>query len=212
MQYLIIFLVGLKSHLLISLLALLGLGFTGLILPIKRIIPITIILFFVLFFNIFTGHVITNYLLEHFGDKGEGMVVAISETSNIYNDQPVMKYEVMLKSDKQKPVTTYFLSDDFNIIHQKSWNEYVYPSPGIRFNVYYLKQYPRAFVIIANDDSDYARSLECYKDVEEISRLQNQLKMDPDNAEIKEKLNKMIEKNKTTLWKVNAVNDRRGQF
>jgi hypothetical protein len=194
MEYVIIFLVELKSSPIIGFwgLVILG-GIISIFFP-KRAVSIFVILFLGYLANIFMGHFVTNYLLERFGDKGEGMVVAIDNTSSTYNDQPVMKYEVMLKSDNQKPVSTYFLSSDFNIVHQKSWNEYVYPSTGIRFNVYYLKGYPRAFVIIADDGSDYAKGLESDQDLEEISRLQNQLKMDPDNDDIRNKLNNLLEK------------------
>jgi hypothetical protein len=117
------------------------------------------------------------------------MVVAGSQTSDIYNDQPVWRYDVMIKSGNEEPVSTYFLTSDFNIVHTESFNEYYYPAEGTRFNVWFLNKYPRAFVIIADDNSEYAKSLQRAKVIKEINRLKNQLKMDPKNAELSKKIN-----------------------
>lgn len=163
MEYVIMFLVLTRVHPIISFLAMICIGFLGAVLAAamnrRKLTPLAIILFPLYMINLFAGHFLTNVLLENFGEKGEGIVTSSNQTSNLYNDQPVWRYDVTLKSGNEEPISTYFLTSDFNIIHKESFNEYRYPSKGIRFNVWYLKKYPKAFVIIANDDSEYAKSL-----------------------------------------------------
>lgn len=192
MEYVIIFLVLTKSHPIISFLTMLCIGLLlvalAAVMKRRKLVYLAIPLFPLYMVNLFAGHFVTNALLEHFGEKGQGMVVASKQTSDLYNDQPVWRYDVMIKSGNEKPVSTYFLTSDFNIIHTDSFNEYRYPSEGTRFNVLYLKRYPKAFVIIADDDSEYAKNLRQYKRSEEINRLKNQLKMDPQNIELSKKI------------------------
>ncbi|MDS0527410.1 hypothetical protein NNC19_17095 [Clostridium sp. SHJSY1] len=162
MEYVIMLSVLMRAHPIISMLAMIFIGFAGAVLAAvtnrRKLSHFVIILFPLYMINLFAGHFLTNALLENYGEKGEGIVVSSNETSDLYNDQPVWRYDVMLKSGNEEPISTYFLTSDFNIIHKESFNEYRYPSKGIRFNVWYLKKYPKAFVIIANDDSEYAKS------------------------------------------------------
>lgn len=180
-----------KAHPIISFFAMMFIGllliFFAVVMNKSKLTHLAILLFPLYMFNLFAGHFVINPLLEHFGEKGEGMVVAIDQTSDLYNDQPVWQYDVMLKSGNEAPVSTYFLTSDFNIIHTDSFNEYYYPSEGVKFNVLYLKKYPKAFVIIADDDSEYAKSLRQDKRNQEINRLKNQLKMDPENVDLSKK-------------------------
>lgn len=197
MEYVIIFLVLTKTHPIISFFGMLCIGLLGAILAVAmnraKLTYLVILLFPLYMINLFAGHFVTNALLEHLGEKGEGMVVASNQTSDLYNDQYVWRYDVMLKSGNEEPISTYFLTSDFNIIHTESLNEYHYPTEGIRFNVWYLKKYPKAFVIIADDDSEYAKILRQDKASKEINRLKNQLKMDPQNTELNKKID-MLEK------------------
>lgn len=162
MEYLIMLLVYSKVHFIVSFLMMLFLCLLAVIFInimkggawincVFLLLPLYLI-------NIFAGHFVTNILLEHFGEKGEGVVINRSETSIIYNEERVWRYNVLLKGGSEE-IFTYFLTDEFNIIHKNSFNKYYYPTEGIKFNVYYLKKYPKAFVIIANDDSDYSKSL-----------------------------------------------------
>ncbi|MHC1684073.1 MAG: hypothetical protein AB6733_14150 [Clostridiaceae bacterium] len=200
MEYIIIFFVLLREHLILSLLSIFILiALSSIVVPKKfkkAALSFSVILLITHFINIFAGHFITNPLIEVFGEKGQGMVVDISDTSSTYNDETVRKYDVMIKPDSGETTSTYFLSSDFNIIHQKSFNEYYYPQTGIKFNLYYLKEYPKAFVIIANDDSEYCKWLQSIEDAKEISKLQNQLRMDPENTEIKARLDELLKKQK----------------
>lgn len=132
------------------------------------------------------------------GDSGEGMVVDISRTSDLYNDAPVFRYNVMIKSNAEEVVSTYFLTYDFNIVHKESFNKYNYPQIGVKFNVKFLKEYPKAFVIIADDNSDYSKALKRSKDSKEIASLKNQLKIDPNNPDIIKKLDEILKKHTDT--------------
>ncbi|EKQ57646.1 MULTISPECIES: hypothetical protein [unclassified Clostridium] len=163
MDNIIIFLIGLKTHPILTFLAIIILGlFIPVILPKKLKLPTFIcsfIIFSLCFLNFFAGHLLTNFLIDKFGVNGQGVVEDISQTSNLYNDEPVLRYNVNIKQNNNDTISTYCLTSDFNIAHTDSLNEYSFPQPGIKFNVRFIKEYPRAFVIIANDDSEYSKTL-----------------------------------------------------
>jgi hypothetical protein len=174
----------------------LGFGFLGvLLIPEKirnRYIELVITLFIIYIFSIFFGSFIINPFLEEYGEKGEGIIVDISQTSNMYNEQPVLRYNVIIKSADSKIYSTYFFSNDFNVSPSESWNSYAYPPAGKKFNVWYLKEKPRVFVIIANDDSEYCKWLNKIKIAKEINKLRYKLKMDQENIELKKQLESLL--------------------
>lgn len=217
MTYIVILLVALKSHLILSFLGCIVFGIVSQIIFPKQIrsalLKFSITFFVVIFLNIFLGHFLTNILIDNFGETGVGMVVSSSRTSDQYNNQTVYRYDVMIKpnSDDSNVVSTYFLSSDFNIVHKDSFNEYHYPSTGVKFNVKYIKNYPRAFVIIANDDSEYSKNLRVSKYSDEKSTIENQLKMDPENSDLKKKLddinNKISDSSSSTSTSSTEISD-----
>lgn len=195
MRYVAIFLVVLRDHPILSLLAIVLLGFSGGVLPQKwRKYQIAFVssLALIWFGNLFLGSFMRNLLIENYGAPGAAMVVKTTQTANQYNDQPVMRCDVMLKPQNAPAVLTHFMTWDFNVVHTGSWNGCTYPWEGVKFNVRYLPEYPRAFVIIANDHSEYSEQLRANKLAEEISSLQYQLKMDPQNAQVKAKLEELM--------------------
>lgn len=196
MIYITILLVILKSHPVLSILGCILFGIISQIIFPKKIklhlLKFSIAFFVIIIANIFVGHFLTNMLIDNLGEKGEAIIVDNSPTSNQYNNRTVYRYNVMIKpTNYSNVISTYFLSSDFNIIHNDSLNQYYYPSTGIKFNVKYIKAYPKAFVIIANDDSDYAKQLKINKYSTEKSTIENQLKMDPENSVLKEKLEEL---------------------
>ncbi|MBD7910612.1 NHL repeat-containing protein [Clostridium cibarium] len=199
MIYITILLVALKAHPVLSILGCILFGIISQIGFPKKVKPhllkFSIVFFVIIIANIFVGHFLTNMLIDNFGEKGEAMIVDNSKTSNQYNNESVYRYNVMIKpANDINTISTYFLSSDFNIIHNDSSNKYSYPSTGIKFNVKYIKSYPKAFVIIANDDSDYSKQLQLNKYSSEKSSIENQLKMDPENSDLKEKLEELDNK------------------
>ena len=147
------------------------------------------------FFSLFAGHLISNPLLLKYGDTGEAIIVAQTNTSKLYNESPVQRYDVMIKGTgpNAKPVSTFCESWDFNITPQPHPDGYSWPAQGKQFNVRYLTEYPRAFVIISNDNSEYSSGLKCDHNAKEIYRLRSQLKMDPDNRGYKRALANLLE-------------------
>lgn len=147
---------------------------------------IVIVLVFGFMVNLFAGHFASNWLLVRAGEAGTATVVSIEPTSSQYNDQPVMRYQVMIRPQHGGAIVqTYFETSDFNITPQPTEDGYVYPPPGRQFSVRYLPDFPRAFVILSNDDSPYGRGLRCQRSMEIQSKLRNQIAFDPQNAEFK---------------------------
>lgn len=120
------------------------------------------------------------------------MIVDISDTGNIFNDQEVMRYDVIIGTKALETIRTYFVTNDFNIVNSSSLNYYLYLLAGIKFNVKYLKDYPRAFVIIGNDDSEYSKWFKGIDKAKEINRLTNEFKIDPENEELKKKFEAIL--------------------
>lgn len=158
MDYLIIFLITLKAHPILSFIVLIALGLIApLFLPKKIKLPLfcgVFLIFSLCFVNVFMGHLLTNYLIDKFGDKGEGTVVDIIQTPNSFNYEPVLRYNVIINQNDKDMISTYCLTSDFNIDYTDSSNKPFSPEPGVKFNVKYIKNYPRAFVIIPKDTSD----------------------------------------------------------
>ncbi|WP_018610003.1 hypothetical protein [Uliginosibacterium gangwonense] len=149
-----------------------------------RGIPSVLVIGF--FANQFAGHFASNWLLATSGIAGSATVVSIESTSSMYNDQPVMRHQVMIRPQQGGAVIqTYFDTSDFNITPQPTEGGYVYPQQGSRFNVRYLPDFPRAVVVLSDDDSPYSRSLRCQHSMEVQNKLSNQLAFDPQNGEFK---------------------------
>ncbi|MFT8350672.1 hypothetical protein [Clostridium saccharoperbutylacetonicum] len=163
MEYLIILLITLRTHPIFSLLLIIALCIIALlILPLKFRLPIIsfMFIFFTLsFVNVFIGHFIINALLNNYGEKGQGVIVDTVQTSNYYNNEQVLRYDIIINTNENLEIPTYCLSSDFNIFNETSFNSYYYPKSGVKFNIKYLQDYPRAFLIIVNNDSEYSKGL-----------------------------------------------------
>lgn len=154
MDYLIIFLIFLKDHLIFSFLIIVSLGLIApLILPKKIRLPIfccAFIFFSICFINVFMGHILTNFLIDKFGTTAEGVVLDITKTSNSYNDAQLLRYDIMINPSNEDIIPTYCLTSDYNITYNDSSTKHTLLQPGVKLNVKYIKNYPRAFVIIAD--------------------------------------------------------------
>jgi hypothetical protein len=111
------------------------------------------------FLGAFFGTDIAARILHAFGEKGSATITGTYGTSTVYNNHDVVGYHVLLKTADGKVVETSFEDDDFNIYPPK--NSVVYPDVGDHFSVYYLRWFPKDFVIIDNDDSPWATALHC---------------------------------------------------
>jgi hypothetical protein len=128
------------------------------------IVPILAVL------NLIFGTSLAVRTVHAFGEKGTATITGTFGTSTQYNNHDVVGYDVLLKTADGKVVETSFEDDDFNIYPPK--NSVVYPDVGDHFSVYYLRSFPKDFVIIDNDDSPWATALHCRhlnKDVQEAN-------------------------------------------
>jgi hypothetical protein len=112
---------------------------------------------FILF--VLFGSWLTVPLIYRYGESGEGVVTGQYRTADFYNDEPVIGFNVIIRKADGGIVRTAFRSDSFNVYPPA--NRVRYPTAGARFNVRYLPDHPEDFVIVANDDSAWARSLRC---------------------------------------------------
>lgn len=122
------------------------------------------------FLNAFFGTDIAAYVMHDFGEKGTATITGNYDTSTVYNNHNVAGYHVLLKTADGRVVETSFEDDDFNIYPPK--NSVIYPGVGDHFSVYYLRGFPKDFVIVDNDDSPWANALRCRrlnKDMQEAN-------------------------------------------
>lgn len=115
--------------------------------------------FFFIFFNFFAGHYLNAVLIHWAGETGMAKITDSYATSTQYNRQNVYGHHMLIKTAEGKIIETSFAEDDFNVYPNQ--NSVTYPSVGSEFHVSYLKHFPTAFVIIANDDSPWANAQGC---------------------------------------------------
>ncbi|WP_158817121.1 hypothetical protein [Methylocapsa sp. S129] len=130
------------------------------------------------FLNIFFGPDLSAYVLYKRGETGSAQITGTFATSTQYNNHDVVGYNILIKTAEGKIVETSFEDDDFNLYPAP--DGFVYPQPGDQFNVRYLRTFPQDFVIVADDDSPWARRRKC--DGLRETLLEAKRKFDFDNA------------------------------
>jgi len=128
----------------------------------------------------FFGNGLANRLVHDHGVPGEAIATDTFATGHIYNEQRVYGFNVLIRTGGGRVVRTSFRTDSFNV--HPSRNQTRYPGPGARFNVRYLPDHPDAFVIIADDDSEWARSLRCGDLLQEVARAAQAANFAPGDA------------------------------
>lgn len=129
---------------------------------------------------VFFGSWLTNPLIYHNGETGEGVVTGEYSTASTYNNERVIGFDVVIRKADGGVVRTSFRSDSFNVY--PSANEVRYPSVGARFNVRYLPIHPEDFVIITDDSSAWARSLRCGDLLQEVAQAARASNFAPGDA------------------------------
>lgn len=139
-------------------------------------LPIAIASIFVLF--LFGSGLATNLVHDH-GVPGEATVTDRFDTADFHNDEPVSGFNVLLRTREGQVVRTSFRTDSFNVYPVR--NETRYPGPGVRFNVRYLPDHPEEFVIISDDDSEWARSLRCGEALRKVVQTERERSFAPND-------------------------------
>jgi hypothetical protein len=125
----------------------------------KYISPYYSIFIILALLNIFFGIDLAVGVVHMAGEEGKATISNSYNTGTRYNGHNVIGYNVLIKTAEGGVVETGFQDDDFNIYPPK--NRVVYPGINNKFNVYYLRWFPKDFIIIDNDDSSWAVSLRC---------------------------------------------------
>lgn len=137
--------------------------------------------FFFIFINFFVGHYINASLIHWAGEKGVAKITDSYDTGVQYNRHNVDGYHVLIRTPQGKIVETSFEDDDFNVYPYH--NTVTYPPVGIEFHVSYLKHFPTAFVIIANDDSPWANERHCIQLKNNYAEAMNKYSFDRSNLQ-----------------------------
>ena len=98
-------------------------------------------------------------LVYRFGDQAPATVTGTFATNDVYNNQNVVGYHVLIRPVDGNIVESRFRSDDFNVYPPH--NATRYPDTGDVFTVRYLRGYPGDFVIVSNDGSPWSNRLHC---------------------------------------------------
>lgn len=130
----------------------------------------------------FLGSWLMTPLIHHYGKTGEGVVTDQFRTADMYNGEPVIGFNILIRKADGGIVRTSFRSDSFNVY--PAANAVRYPTPGTRFNVRYLAVHPEDFVIVSNDDSDWARSLRCGDLLQDVARTAREASFAPEDRDL----------------------------
>ncbi len=130
--------------------------------------------------NLSCGTAIADALVYRFGAAGSAIVTGKYQTADVYNNQDVQGYNVLIGTADGKVVETGFETDDFNVYPSR--NATTYPDVGDVFTVRYLPNAPKTFVIVADDDSPWAQRLRCDALSQAVSDAANKMNFVPDNA------------------------------
>lgn len=128
---------------------------------------------------VFFGNGLATNLVHAHGVPGEAIVTDQFATADVHNEQRVFGFNVLIRTREGQVVRTSFRTDSFNVYPYR--NQTRYPGPGVRFNVRYLPDHPQAFVIIADDDSQWARSLRCGESLQRIAQTTREASFAPGN-------------------------------
>lgn len=149
------------------------------------------------------GSEFANKLIYDHGQFGEGIVIEKNETGDMYNQEPVYRYETLIKTIKGETVQTIFDSDDFNL-YPDSDNASRYPDVGLPFTVKHLEENPRVFIIITDDKSSYVTDLRCSELLKKLKAAKSKLEFSPNDEAFKNQYQKY---NKAYLSGECAKND-----
>lgn len=135
--------------------------------------------------NIIWGPSFNNRFLHRNGQEADAVVTSIEQTNNSYNDQPVMRYHVVLRTADGQSAKSTFASDDFNV-YPNPYDGFSYPGVNEPFRIRYIPGAEKNFVIIGDGGSVYATRLRCNELRIDLSAAQQQYKFDQQNREFRQ--------------------------
>lgn len=91
---------------------------------------------------------------------GRSVLLSVNETNRTHNERRVMESRVLLQREGGTTAETSFLSTSGIFVPSLDVNAPL-PRPGVGFRVRHLPNYPDAFLILTDDDSDYLHEMRC---------------------------------------------------
>jgi hypothetical protein len=111
------------------------------------------------FVNLIDGPDLVVGLIYRFGTPAPATVTGTFPTNDVYNNQDVVGFNVLIDLAGGSVAETSFRNDDFNVYPPR--NETRYPDQGDIFTVRYLSGHPDDFIIVRGDGSPWANRLHC---------------------------------------------------
>ncbi|WP_435624140.1 hypothetical protein [Flagellimonas sp.] len=143
-------------------------------------------------FVFFFGSNFTNKQIYKYGELGEGVIIERNATDDLYNEEPILQYKLLIKTKTGETLETSFKSHDFNL-YPDSAGVFDYPANGVAFNVRYLNKKPSAFIIITDDNSKYAKQLQCAEKLKMLNKAKSKHDFEPANPDYKKEYEKAID-------------------
>jgi hypothetical protein len=121
--------------------------------------------------------------MGHFADA---RIINKEMTSSINNNEPVILFNIMYKTNAGEMIETAFYSTDGNFYPPTG--SVSYPEPGETFRVAYLPSFPDVFVILTEAKSDYNKNMSCDDLKVELQKAVNRSDFEPDNQQYAQQL------------------------
>jgi hypothetical protein len=131
--------------------------------------------------NLIFGTGLMTILIYRFGAAGRATVTGSFATSTQYNNHNVRGHNVLIRTAGGGVIETSFRDDDFNVYPPH--NSVTYPGQGDEFSVRYVQNYPTDFIIVADDDSPWARGLRCADLQRDVAQAENKRRFAPDSPD-----------------------------
>lgn len=120
-------------------------------------------------------------LIYQYGESSQAKVVSSERTNFIRNEHRVQRYHVIYRDRQGQVIESYFDDDHFNVYPWR--NSPDYPRVGKDFNLKYLPELPRYFVILTDSTAEKCQAIR-----EQRAELILKLEFDANNAFYEEQL------------------------
>ncbi|MEK8131909.1 hypothetical protein WMW72_28770 [Paenibacillus filicis] len=122
--------------------------------------------------NIFFTHYLNSLFLNAAGTEGTAIMVYAEKTNSLYNDQPVLEYEAVLKTSDGQDVVANFNTMSASIYPLR--NAILIPPKGEVFVAKYVPGFERN-ILIMSDRSDYGKKWVVQEDLKSVMKAETQL-------------------------------------
>ncbi len=147
-----------------------------------RSFSILVSLFLLVFgvFNFAWGHHLSQYLINRHGVEAVGVLIAVEDVAFVDHQQPVMRYNLLIKTDSNEVIEVYFLNSDSDL-HPLLKTDFSNFSIGKEFRLKYMENDPMFFTIFSEVQVGYSKNAVCNQVVYQLNEAMAKLKFDPQN-------------------------------